>query len=55
LWNVAQETPTTSEDSELTLDQQIEALEAMNRNMINSIRQGFIIPSSDGVNFKRFG
>ena len=55
LWNVSQETPTTSEDSELTLDQQIEALEAMNRNMINSIRQGFIIPSSDGVNFKRFG
>jgi hypothetical protein len=52
-WNVTQETP-QSQDNELNLDDQLKALEMMNKNMINSIRQGFIIPSSNGVNFKRF-
>jgi hypothetical protein len=53
-WGVTQETP-TSESGELTYEEQIEAIKAMNRNMVNSIRQGFIIPSSNGINFKRFG
>jgi len=42
-------------DGELSVDEQIKSLEMMNQNIINSIKQGFILPSNGGTNFKRFG
>jgi hypothetical protein len=50
-----QPTQNNPNDGELNVDEQIKAVEMMNQNMINSIKQGFILPSNGGTNFKRFG
>ena len=53
-WGKDPDQPTQG-NGELSVDEQIKAVEMMNQNMINSIKQGFILPSNGGTNFKRFG
>ena len=56
-WGKGPDQPTQKNpnDGELSVDEQIKSLEMMNQNIINSIKQGFILPSNGGTNFKRFG
>ena len=53
-WGKDPDQPTQG-NGELSVDEQIKSLEMMNQNIINSIKQGFILPSNGGTNFKRFG
>lgn len=53
-WGKDPDQPTQG-NGELSVDDQIKSVEMMNQNMINTIKQGFILPSNSGTNFKRFG
>jgi len=55
LWGKQGPDQKTQVTGELSIDEQIAAVEMMNQKMINSIKQGFILPSNSGTNFKRFG